>query len=144
MSASEAGSEKSLDLLLKGGHVIDPANGIDGKMDVGIKDRKIARVAPSIPEVESVRAIYVSDYYVTPGIIDIHTHVYTFQSSDGYVMSMTADAHLPASGVTTTVDAGTAGWKNFTEFKERCIDRSKTRILAFLNIASGGMAFSGT
>lgn len=130
----------SIDLLLKGGRVIDPANGLDGMLDVAIAGDKIAQVAPEIAVSAGVRVVDVSGHVVTPGIIDIHTHVYTFlPRAESYVDSMVTDAHLPASGVTTTVDAGTAGWRDWLDFKERCIDRAKTRILAFLNIASGGM-----
>ena len=140
MTTDKEASEKTYDLLLKGGHVIDPANNIDKKMDVGIKGKKIARVAPDIPSAEATRVVDVSDHCVTPGLIDIHTHVYTFRPTGShYVSSMNADAHLFASGVTTTVDAGTAGWKNFTDFKENCIDKARTRILALINIASSGM-----
>jgi dihydroorotase len=137
---TEKDLEGSVDLLLKGGRVIDPANGLDGALDVAIAGGKIARVAPEIVVSADVRVVDVSGYIVTPGIIDIHTHVYTFLPRvESYVESMVADAHLPASGVTTTVDAGTAGWRDWLDFKERCIDRAKTRMLAFLNIASGGM-----
>lgn len=132
--------ERPFDLLLKGGRVIDPANGVDQRMDVAIAGKAIAQVADEIPSDAAARVVDVSGYLVTPGIVDMHTHVYTFPYAAGaYVESMNADAHLLASGVTTTVDAGTAGWKDFPIFKERCIDRAKTRILAFLNIASGGM-----
>jgi dihydroorotase len=127
------------DLLLKDGHVIDPANNIDGKMDVGIRDRKIKKVALDIPASEATKVVDVSDHYVTPGIIDIHTHVYT-----GWLSSLVADSHLFSSGVTTTVDAGSAGWKNFIDFKETCVDRSRVRILAFINVASGGMVLADT
>ena len=137
--------EGSVDLLLKGGHVIDPANGLDAELDVAIAGGKIAQVAPDIAVSAAVRVVDVSGYVVTPGIIDIHAHVYTFPPrAERYVESMLADAHLPASGVTTTVDAGTAGWRDWLDFKERCIDGAKTRILAFLNIASGGMVDRGT
>jgi len=137
--------EKSLDILLKGGHVIDPANNIDRKMDLGICQRKIAKVAEDIPVNEAKDVIDVSGHYVTPGIIDIHTHVYTFTSISGsYVLSVNSDAHLFSGGCTTTVDAGTAGWRDFPDFKERCIDRAGVRIFAFLNIASGGMVNSAT
>jgi dihydroorotase len=129
-----------LDLILKGGLVIDPANGIYRTMDVGIAAGKIARVAPAIPTEEAAQTVDVSGLLVTPGILDIHTHVYLFRAtSESYVEGVNADAHLFSSGVTTTVDAGTAGWKMFWDFKENIIDRARVRILAFLNIASSGM-----
>ncbi len=127
------------DILLKGGRVIDPANNIFSNMDVGIKDRKIKQVTSEIPTDQATKVIDVSGHYVVPGIIDIHTHVYT-----GWSSSVNADAHLFSAGVTTTVDAGSAGWMNFPHFKETCIDRSRVRILAFLNIASGGMVIGDT
>lgn len=132
-------AEFNYDILLKGGHVIDPANNIFSDMDVGIKDRKIKQVASDIPSDQSAKVIDVSGHYVVPGIIDIHTHVYT-----GWPSSVNADAHLFSSGVTTTVDAGSAGWMNFPHFKETCIDKSRVRIFAFLNIASGGMVLGET
>jgi dihydroorotase len=135
-----ADSANAFALLLKGGHVIDPANGIDQEMDVAIVDKKIARVATEIPASEAVEVVDVSGHTVVPGIVDIHTHVYTFTPrGESYVGCVDADAHLFAAGVTTTADAGTAGWRDFLDFKERDIDTSKVRILAFLNIASGGM-----
>ncbi len=128
------------DLLLARGHVIDPANGLDGPLDVAILDGRIAKVAPDLPWSEATQVIDVTGHIVTPGILDIHTHVYTFPATArSSVESIHADAHMLASGVTTTVDAGTAGWKNFPEFKERNIDQAKVRILAFLNIAGEGM-----
>ena len=129
-----------LDLVLQGGQVIDPANGIHRPMDVGIAAGKISRVSPSIPSGEAAQTVDVSGLLVTPGILDIHTHVYPYRtSSKSYVESVNADAHLFSAGVTTTVDAGTAGWKRFWDFKENIIDHARVRILAFLNIASHGM-----
>jgi dihydroorotase len=130
-----------VDLLLKSGHVIDPANSIDGLFDVAISAGKIVRVAPGIASGEAKQVIDASGLIVTPGILDIHTHVYPFhpQQKKNYVESVHADAHVFSSGVTTAVDVGTAGWKDFTDFKENFIDRSKVRILALINIASGGM-----
>jgi dihydroorotase len=142
MTSVNLNSDNLFDLILKGGHVIDSANGINRKMDVGIKDKKITQVAQKI--IANTKVIDVSGYYVTPGLLDIHTHVYRFRSSDGYIESMVPDAHLLSSGVTTTVDAGTAGWRHFIDFKERNIDKSRTRILAYLNIASGGMVLQST
>ena len=140
MTADKTNSEKPLDLLLKGGHVIDPANGIDGQMDLGIAGKTVARLAKEIPASQASQIVDVSGHVVTPGILDIHTHVYTFpRTPESYVGSMDADAHLLACGVTSTVDAGSAGWVDFPDFKKRNIDSAKVRILAFLNIASGGM-----
>ncbi len=135
----------AFDILLQGGRVIDPANGVDSLQDVAIKDGKIARVAPGISKSEAAQSVDVSGLVVTPGIVDIHTHVYTFRpSSKNYVEGVNADAHLLASGVTTTVDVGTAGWQHFLDFKENIIDQAKVRILALINIARGGMVDSNS
>ena len=129
-----------LDLLIKGGRVIDPANNLDELFDVGIAAGKVVRVAPGISPAEASQVIDASGLIVTPGILDIHTHVYTFRPrATNYVEGVHADAHVFSSGVTTVVDVGTAGWKDFPDFKEHVIDRSKVRILALINIASGGM-----
>jgi len=133
------------EMILKGGHVIDPAQNISGVMDVAIAGGKIARVAPLIEPGEGTKTVDASGLVVTPGILDIHTHVYKFRPTEkSYIEGVNADAHFFASGVTTTVDAGTAGWEHFLDFKEGTIDRSKTRILAFLNIARSGMVDAGS
>jgi dihydroorotase len=140
MSNETLDNHVKYDLLLKSGHVIDPGNAIDGLIDVAINDGKIALVATDIPAADAAQVVDVSGLYVAPGILDIHTHVYPFKPSPkSYVESVNADAHLFSSGVTTAVDAGTAGWQHFLDFKEGTIDRAKTRILAFLNIARSGM-----
>ncbi|HTB14762.1 MAG TPA: amidohydrolase/deacetylase family metallohydrolase [Bryobacteraceae bacterium] len=128
---------QSYDTLLKGGHVIDPKNGIDRVMDVAISGGKIARVAPSINSTEAKQTVNVAGLYVTPGLIDIHVHIYMWQEPGGEAVQ--ADAHSFRSGVTTMVDAGSSGWQTFPDFKRRIIDHSKTRILAFLNIVAAGM-----
>jgi dihydroorotase len=122
------------DLLLKGGHVIDPKNKINQVMDVAIANGKIAKVAANIPASDSKRNVNVAGLYVTPGLLDIHVHVYTAREHD-----VMPDAFSFRSGVTTMVDAGTSGWKDFPDFKKRVIDTSKTRVLAFLNIVGAGM-----
>ncbi len=133
------------DLLLKGGHVIDPANGVDGPADIGIRAGKVAAVGQGLRAGQAAAVIEAGGLYITPGLIDLHTHVYPFQPTPTcYVEAVRADAHLFTSGVTTTVDAGTAGWRHFLDFKEKFIDRSPVRILAFLNIASGGMVDTST
>ncbi|MYA78903.1 MAG: amidohydrolase/deacetylase family metallohydrolase [Acidobacteriia bacterium] len=130
------------DLLLKGGHVIDPKNKLNTTMDVAMKNGKIARVAPAIDPVESRRSVDVSGFYVTPGLVDIHVHVYAGTGMRGAYSgdnSVYPDGHCFRSGVTTVVDVGSAGWRNFEDFKDRIIDRQRTRILAMLNIVGKGM-----
>ncbi|MBN1642559.1 MAG: amidohydrolase/deacetylase family metallohydrolase [Anaerolineae bacterium] len=132
-------------LLLKNGRVIDPASGIDQMRDVAVTGQTIAAVAADVPADQAQRVVDVSGLIVAPGLIDIHTHVHPFPPQpDSYVESVHADAHLLASGVTTAVDAGTVGWRDLHAFRTRCIERSTTRILAFLNIASGGMIEGAT
>ncbi len=131
------------DLLLKGGHVIDPKNSINQPMDVAIAGSKIARVAENISPTEAKQTVDVAGFYVTPGLIDIHVHVYTGTGNkDSYTgdRSVYPDGFTFRSGVTTVVDAGSSGWTNFPDFKSRVIDISKTRVLALLNIVGKGMA----
>jgi dihydroorotase len=135
--ACSLSAQPRYDLLLKGGHVIDPKNGIDRAMDVAISAGKIARVAPNIDAAEAKKTADVSGLYVTPGLIDIHVHVYLWRDPGGEAAQ--ADAFSFRSGVTTMVDAGSSGWRTFPDFKSRVIDHSKTRILAFLNIVGAGM-----
>ncbi|MES3017056.1 MAG: amidohydrolase/deacetylase family metallohydrolase [Bacteroidota bacterium] len=131
VSASAAHSQE-IDMLLKGGHVIDPKNNINSKMDVAIVAGKIFRVAANIPANTAKNTIDVSGLYVTPGIIDMHAHVL----SPGRPQ---ADAFSFRAGVTTVVDAGSTGWRNFPLYKALTIDKSQTRILAFLNVVGTGM-----
>lgn len=125
------------DLLLKNGHTIDPLNNIDGKADVAITDGKIAAVGPDIDPALARKVVDVSGLYVTPGIIDIHVHVYHTREPEG--LSVMADSHSFKSGVTTMVDTGTAGAKHFLHFKRTVIDQALTRIFAYVNIVDLGM-----
>jgi dihydroorotase len=132
---------QEIDLLLKGGHVIDPKNNINSQMDVAITDGKILQVAANIPSKNAKKVIDATGLYVTPGLIDLHTHVFVGSKkcfADGFPCISPDDITLKA-GITTVVDAGTSGWRNFPLFKEQVIDRSTTRILAFLSIAGSGM-----
>ena len=124
---------RKYELLLKGGHVIDPKNETDGPMDVAIAEKRIAAVERDIPSSQAEKVVDVTGLYVTPGLIDMHVHVY------GYVGSMYPDEHALRDGVTTVVDAGGPGWKNFEEFKAAIVDRFRTRVLALLNIVGAGM-----
>ncbi|MFC1528495.1 amidohydrolase/deacetylase family metallohydrolase [Candidatus Latescibacterota bacterium] len=126
------------DTVLKGGHVIDPANNINGIMDIAVKDGKIARISTSIPDGSAAQTLDVSGYYVTPGLIDIHTHIY-FNAMDR-IRSVIPDDICPNSGCTTVVDAGTSGADTFEDFKNiHDIKTQRTRVLAFINIAAPGM-----
>ncbi len=116
-------------------------------MDVAIKEGKIARVATNIPSTQAAKTIDATDLYVTPGLIDIHTHVFVGSKPNTFAdgsSSVSPDDFTLRSGVTTVVDAGTSGWRNFPIFKENVIDQSKTRILAFLNIVGSGMSGKAT
>lgn len=137
------------DLLLKGGHVIDPANHIDEVRDVAVFQGKIAAVEKNIPSEQAGKVVDVSKLYVTPGLIDIHYHVGHGGAPLNW-FALDARAHalplgIPAdlaleSGVTTIVDAGTAGAETFLVEKEEVIDKAKVRVLAFLNIVANGMS----
>jgi len=134
---------QNYDILLKGGHVIDPKNKLNEKMDVAINQGKIALVATDISASSAKKVIDVKGLYVTPGLIDIHVHVFAGTNKDQHYMdgpnSLPPDGFTLRSGVTTVVDAGSAGWRSFPLFKKNIIDQSKTRVLAFLNIVGDGM-----
>lgn len=134
-------AQTKYDLLLKNGHVIDPKNKISERRDVAVSDGKIAAVGRSLDGSAATQVIDLNGLYVTPGLIDIHVHLYTGTG----VKSLTGDQSVYPDGfsfrscVTTMADAGSAGWHNFDDFKQRVIDRAKTRVFAFVNIVGQGM-----
>lgn len=138
--ASLALHAQQYDLLLKGGTVLDARNRINTVRDVAIKDGRIAAVSAGIPAAQALKTVDVSGLYVAPGLIDIHVHVFAGEGRE-YMgeSSVMPDDHSFRSGVTTMVDAGSSGWKSFPRFKTRVIDKSHTRVLAFLNIVGTGM-----
>jgi dihydroorotase len=139
---ASANAQPAYDLLLRGGHVLDAENHIDAVMDVAIKDGHIAKVASGLSPKDAIKTIDVKGLYVTPGLIDLHVHVYNGTGErDSYAgdLSVPPDGFTFRAGVTTVVDAGCSGWRNFLDFKDRIIDRSKTRVLAMLNIVGNGM-----
>ena len=148
LAASAYAQTPHYDLLLKGGHVIDPANKIDALMDIGVAAGKIAAVAKDIPADSASKVVDVSGLYVTPGLIDIHYHVghggaplNWFEPSARSTedsLGIFADLALQ-SGVTTIVDAGTSGADTFLQTKLEVIDHAQVRVLAFLNIVANGM-----
>ncbi len=136
-------SAQNYDLLIKGGTIIDEKNARNGLMDIAILDGKIAKIGTDLSNEQAKIIIDANGLLVTPGIIDIHGHV--FYGTDKNAMysngmnSLAPDGFTFRNGVTTIVDAGGAGWRNFDEFKKQTIDNSKTRVLSFLNIVGSGM-----
>jgi dihydroorotase len=135
-------AQAAYDLLLKGGHLIDPKNKISAVRDVAIRDGLIAAVAPDIPAAQARKVVNVAGLYVTPGLIDLHAHVFAGSSGIGLAgghAGIFPDDFALRVGVTTVVDAGSSGRHNFAQFKKTVIDRARTRVLVFLNIGGRGM-----
>lgn len=123
------------DLLIKGGEVVDPGAGYSGLLDIAIKRDRIAAVEANIPAESAFRIIDAGGQFVTPGLVDLHTHVYHGVTYWG----VHADPVAARSGVTTWLDAGSAGGYNFPGFREFIVKPSTARIYALLNIASIGL-----
>lgn len=134
-------SQPKYDLLLKGGHVIDPKNGVSAVRDVAIAGGRVALVAENISPTDARKSIDVSSLYVTPGLVDIHEHVFSGSMNREYTGEdcVRADSFSFRSGVTTVVDAGCTGWRHFGEFRDQVINKEKTRVFAMLNIVGSGM-----
>jgi dihydroorotase len=135
-------AQPAYDLLLKGGHLIDPKNKINAPRDVAIRNGFVAAVAADIPAAQARKVINVAGLYVAPGLIDLHAHV--FAGTNGNMLSgghasIFPDDFALRTGVTTVVDAGSSGRHNFAEFKKTVIGRARTRVLVFLNIGGQGM-----
>jgi dihydroorotase len=127
------------DLVLKGGHVIDPSQKIDGVMDVAFSNGKVSAVAKDIPGGAETRD--VSGYIVTPGLVDMHTHVYW----GGTSLGIDPDMFCRMSGVTTSVDTGSAGPGNWMGFRKHVIEQCEARVLAYLHVSFAGIyGFSKT
>jgi dihydroorotase len=124
-------------ILLKGGHVIDPANGIDRLADVRLSEGRVVAVGSNLPSTAEETVLDMADSYVVPGIIDMHAHV--FSSHRRSTLSLDPHVNTFSSGVTTVVDAGTAGWRDFVDFRSEVIDRARIRVLAYVNIVGSGM-----
>lgn len=140
-AGAQALAQSRYDLVLKGGHVIDAKNGINEVRDVAIAGGRIAAVAENIPASQARRSVDVSSLYVTPGLVDMHVHVFAATMDREYTgeYGVRPDGFTFRSGVTTVVDAGSSGWRNFENFKKLIIDRVQTRVFAMLNIVGHGM-----
>ena len=134
---------QSISIVIKNGRVIDPKNNIDAVMDIAVSNGKIVQVAKNIDTRQAIQVVDAKGFIVIPGIVDIHTHDFVGPNADQAYMNgpggVLPDGFTFRSGVTTVVDAGSSGWRTFPEFKRNVIDRSQTRVLAFLNIVGEGM-----
>ncbi len=142
LAAASLHAQAPYDLLLRGGHLIDPRNNIDARRDVAIRDGRVAEVAASIDPARARRTLDVTGLHVTPGLIDLHTHLFHSTGiKDAWAgdSSVQPDAFSFRTGTTTMVDAGSSGWRNFETFRHMVIDRARTRVLALINIAGLGM-----
>jgi dihydroorotase len=139
--AATAAAQPKYDLLLKGGHVIDAKNNLSDIRDVAIAGNRIALVAKDIPASDARKTIDVSSFYVTPGLVDMHEHVFSTSMNREYLGedAVRADSFSFRSGVTTVVDAGSSGWRTFGDFRDGVINKEKTRVFAMLNIVGSGM-----
>lgn len=130
-------------IVIKGGHIIDPRNNINEFMDIAINDGKVVAVAKNIDARQAIQVVDAKGMYVTPGLIDIHGHFFYGTDPDNAFSNGTRaippDGFTFRAGVTTVVDAGGAGWRNFPLFKKQVIDNSQTRVLSLLNIVGDGM-----
>ncbi len=139
-SSPQTGDPKPYDLLIKGGKVIDPSQGLEAELDVAVRGGKIASVAPEIPEGQAGQVIRAQGKIVTPGLIDVHTHVFPYVGPYG----IEPDPYCVRRGVTSVIDAGTSGAFTFPAFRRFIIERAATRVRALLHVVSIGMVAGGT
>jgi dihydroorotase len=136
LQAAARRQQKRYDLLIKGGRVVDPSQNLSGARDVAVVGHSIARVAADIPQDDARHVLDVRGMVVTPGLIDVHVHVY-----DGVApLAIPADPNCVAKGVTTVLDAGSAGANTFPGFRKYVIDVAQTRVRALLNISVVGQS----
>jgi len=134
--AAQTGGAPAYDLLIRGGHVIDPSQGLSAELDVAIRQGKVARLAANIVESEARQVLDARKMIVTPGLVDIHVHVY-----DGVApLGIPADPNCIAKGATTVVDAGSAGAHTFPGLRQYVVRVVETRVYALLNISVVGQS----
>ena len=125
----------TFDVVLKGGRVLDPAQGIDATLDIGTKHGRITALESDLPADEAWLVLDATDHFVTPGLIDLHAHLYW----GGTDLGVLPDPMCLTTGVTTAADAGSAGWANFTGLRHFILGQARTRAFAFVNISSIGI-----
>src|SRR6184192_246042 len=130
------GPNDKFDLVIKGGDVLDPSQSLRGKRDIGIRWGVIEAVENDIPAARAARTIDASGKLVTPGLIDLHSHVYPYGSAIG----IPADELVDRQCTTTCVSAGDAGANNFAGFRRFVVAQTRTRLYAFIHIANAGLA----
>ena len=130
------GPDDKFDLLIKGGEVLDPSQGLRGKRDVGMRFGKVEALEADIPAARALKVLDASGKIVLPGLIDLHSHCYPYGSAIG----IPADELVPFQGTTTMVSAGDAGANNFAAFRRYILTSTRTRLYAFVHIANMGLA----
>ncbi len=123
------------DILIRGGEVIDPSQNLRGVRDIAVQDGKIARVGEQLADVTAKQTVDARGLYVVPGLIDLHVHVYHRHMQLG----LEPDSLCSAGGVTTMLDAGSAGSDNFDGFRHHIIDRAETQVFALVNLCCIGL-----
>ena len=136
LSAAAIGPNDKFDLIIKGGDILDPSQGLRGRRDIGIRFGLIEAVEADIPATRARQVLDAAGKLVTPGLVDLHTHVYPYGSAIG----IPADELVPHQGTTTCVSAGDAGANNFAGFRRFVMAQTRTRLYAFLHIANIGLA----
>ena len=127
------------DLVIRNGHVIDPKNNVDAQRDMAIRDGKIAAIEQSIPASDAKQSVDITGLYLTPGLVDIHVHVFTGLRHNAWGngdLSVPVDPFAIPYGVTAVADAGSSGWRDFPEFRRRIIDNARTHVFAFVNVST--------
>ena len=130
------GPDDKFDLVIKGGDVLDPSQSLRGRRDIGIRYGIVEALEPEIPAARALRVLDASGKLVTPGLVDLHTHVYPYGSAIG----IPADELVGHQCTTTCVSAGDAGANNFAGFRRFIVAQTRTRLYAFIHIANAGLA----
>lgn len=142
LSCATGAFAQQYDIVLKGGRVIDPRNNVDAVRDVAIQSGRIAAIAADIPAAQARKAIDAAGLIVTPGLVDIHAHVWAGirgDTTNGGNKSFFPDHVAFRTGVTTMVDPGSSGYRDFPDFRRIVIEKADTRVLAMINIVGAGI-----